>query len=237
MGIAEQQLLKNHIKRESEIYQDIIQGSFMDTYSHLSYKHVMGLKWFKYYCSEAKFLLKVDDDVVLNTPRVLQSLTIEYQSYWQSKLNEENDLILCNSMNSPQPVMRDTTSKWYVSIEQYSEDAYPRYCSGYMIFYARNTVNKLYEAAQTLSYFWIDDVFVTGLAREKANINATDLDQMTVFEYGQALRLLTYYKNANFKRSFVLSTNFDAYYIREIWHLLINETFGISTKGHKKFNT
>lgn len=224
LGRTDDQLFKNHISREMDQYQDIVQGSFTDTYDNLSYKHVMGLKWFRYYCPKAKLLLKVDDDVVLNTPRILRTVTFEYQSYWKLKMNEENDLILCRFMLHPQPVIRDHTSKWYVPFEQYSGEMYPAYCSGYAIFYSSSTVNKLYEAAQTLSYFWIDDVFITGIARDKAHVNGTKLNHMTVPEYDKVLKLLLQYKNREFIRSFVLSLNLDSNKIREVWKALLNAT-------------
>ena len=35
----------------------------MDTYENLTYKAVLGLRWIIDHCQQAKFVLKIDDDV------------------------------------------------------------------------------------------------------------------------------------------------------------------------------
>lgn len=222
-------LFTNHINGERDEYQDIIQGSFVDTYEHLSYKHVMSLKWFNSFCPDAKFLLKCDDDTVVNTPRILRSITEEYDTYWQPKMSKENDLIYCRFMRSTQPVIRDTTSKWYVPPDVYAEESYPQYCSGYALFYAKNTVPKMLEAAQSLKYFWIEDVFVTGLARRKANLRAIDV-RLTEFRYNPAMKLLmgSTSESKDYKETFILAVNFDSNQIRRLWKALLNVSADIN---------
>lgn len=61
--------------------------------------------------------------------------------------------------------------KWYVSPHEYPGKYFPASCLGYTILYSANVVFKLYKTLQELPYFWIDDIFVTGTARAKANIS------------------------------------------------------------------
>ena len=55
------------IKYENELYRDIVQEDFIDSYKNLTYKGIMALKWISVYCTKAKYILKVDDDIVVNT--------------------------------------------------------------------------------------------------------------------------------------------------------------------------
>ena len=62
------------IEYENEIYQDIVQEDFIDAYKNLSYKGVMALKWISTYCPQTKYVLKVDDDIVVNTFTLINHL-------------------------------------------------------------------------------------------------------------------------------------------------------------------
>jgi len=59
-------VIQNKIDLESNVHQDLVQGNFQDAYRNMTYKHVMGLKWFLYFCPTADFVLKV---IYLNMPR------------------------------------------------------------------------------------------------------------------------------------------------------------------------
>lgn len=62
------------IEKESEIYGDIVQGSFLEVYRNLTRKHIMGLTWAALYCPTASFVLKSDDDIVHNYTTILNYL-------------------------------------------------------------------------------------------------------------------------------------------------------------------
>jgi hypothetical protein len=66
--------LMKAIEYENEIYQDIVQEDFIDSYKNLTYKGVMALKWISTYCAQTKYVLKVDDDIVVNTFTLINHL-------------------------------------------------------------------------------------------------------------------------------------------------------------------
>ena len=66
------------INLENNQYGDIVQRTFLDTYKNLTHKALLGLRWEKEYCKRAQFVLKVDDDVIINTPRLFTHLTNKY---------------------------------------------------------------------------------------------------------------------------------------------------------------
>lgn len=89
------------IEYENELYQDIVQEDFIDAYKNLTYKGIMALKWISIYCSQIKYVLKVDDDIVVNTFTLLNHL-----KYVDKHEPNKQGTILCLLWNS-MSVMRD----------------------------------------------------------------------------------------------------------------------------------
>ena len=83
MGKTEEKSVNDTIKLESNIYGDIVQEDFLDSYKNLTYKGIMAMKWISTYCNHTKYILKVDDDIITNTFIVLRHLkSIEkYENY------------------------------------------------------------------------------------------------------------------------------------------------------------
>ncbi|KYM89285.1 PREDICTED: beta-1,3-galactosyltransferase 5 [Atta cephalotes] len=159
---------QSKLKKENEKYQDLIQGNFLDAYRNMTYKHVMGLKWATYYCPSAKYILKLDDDVFVHLPAMLDFLT-HGLSPWGARR-----LILCDLL-SASAVKRSWRSKWRVSPQEYPGRLYPAYCAGWAILYSPDSVFILYREAQKEPYFWIDDVHITGTLARKVNLTQTSL--------------------------------------------------------------
>ncbi len=74
IGKALDQSIMKALEYENEIYQDIVQEDFIDAYKNLTYKGIMALKWISIYCSQTKYILKVDDDIVVNTFTLINHL-------------------------------------------------------------------------------------------------------------------------------------------------------------------
>lgn len=72
LGAATAQQLQRELELENARYADMVQGNFQDAYRNMTYKHVMALKWFNQRCAHAQLLIKVDDDVFVNTPQLLK---------------------------------------------------------------------------------------------------------------------------------------------------------------------
>ena len=82
------------------------------------------MKWIATYCAEAQFILKVDDDILVNTFFLLRHL---------KSLVDHRDIdaksIMCH-VNKKMRVIRRKSSKWYVSRKEYPNEYYFKYCSG-----------------------------------------------------------------------------------------------------------
>lgn len=111
------------IQNESQIYGDIMQGNFVDAYRNMTYKHVMGMKWVVHHCPMAKYILKTDDDMVVNSHELRRFLAKEL-SPWGAK-----GLITCQVLEHA-AAQRSNRSKWRVSMTEFSAQYYPTYCAG-----------------------------------------------------------------------------------------------------------
>ena len=74
LGAVTSDELQQDLQNENNVYRDIVQGSFIDDYRNMTYKHIMAFKWFLYNCPQAQILIKVDDDVYVNTPQLIKYL-------------------------------------------------------------------------------------------------------------------------------------------------------------------
>ncbi|KAH8379023.1 hypothetical protein KR009_002737 [Drosophila setifemur] len=164
---------QHYIEKENNRFGDIVQGNFDDAYRNMTYKHVMALKWFNENCAHAQLLVKVDDDVYMNTPQLVKLL--EDREHPGHELLKQPDLLLCRPVRRSR-VKRTYRSKWRVTYKEYPYRFYPPYCPGMAIVYAPDVVRRLFEAAQKASYFWVDDVLVTGILAQETGIEITKLE-------------------------------------------------------------
>ncbi|KAK0174743.1 hypothetical protein PV327_010478 [Microctonus hyperodae] len=181
------------IINEDNEFHDIIQGNFIDVYRNMTYKHVMVLKWATYYCPSAKYVLKLDDDVFVHIPAMIDYLKHDLSAWGARRL------ILCDLISAVE-VKRSWRSKWRVSPLEYPDRHYPIYCAGWAILYSPDSVFLLYRGAQKQPYFWIDDVHITGTVAEKVNITRSTWHSL-VLKNDEIDKLLN---NPNDHREFLL---------------------------------
>ncbi|KAK9496940.1 hypothetical protein O3M35_012861 [Rhynocoris fuscipes] len=132
----------------------------------------MGLKWVTYRCPRARYILKTDDDIFVNTPYLMEVLNHNLSPLGGRRL------ILCNVMEGVR-AKRTYRSKWRVSPIEYPDRWYPNYCAGWVILYTPDVVFSLYNEAQRRPYFWIDDVHITGTLMTLTNFTHTDIAELS----------------------------------------------------------
>lgn len=81
----------------------------------------------------------------------------------------------CENMSGNRPV-RDTTSRWYINEDLFPDDNYPDFCSGTAYLMTSDAAAKIYSTSNNTKFLWIDDVFVTGVLREKYNVLVSNSD-------------------------------------------------------------
>lgn len=230
LGAANSSNLQEKLELESSIHGDLVQGNFEDAYRNMTYKHVMALKWFTYSCADSHYLLKTDDDVFVNTPLMYNYLE---KSTALSQQFHHGRLLFCNELSGAK-VKRTFRSKWRVSYEEYEEKYFPRHCPGFSIIYSTDIVPLLYQKAQKLPYFWIDDVHITGTVASKLNISIAPTTGFFL-NATQQTDLLEQRVEAKSLPFFFALPNLREDLIRKLWSLVTagpsNMTQKISTDG------
>ncbi|CAG9822550.1 unnamed protein product [Phaedon cochleariae] len=155
------------IENESLRFKDIIQGNFIEAYRNLTFKHVMGLKWAARNCFNAKFVIKMDDDIVVNIEKISSILN-------SLRVSNHNKLIAGYVLRNMVPI-REPANKWFVTEEEYSLSAYPLFVSGWFYVTTPQTCKNLVNLSNTTRYFWIDDTYVTGILAKKLRIKHYDI--------------------------------------------------------------
>ena len=150
------------ILKEAKNQNDLLVFNFEDSYENLTTKMFATIN---YAIEKAVDTCQVDnyiftdDDVFLDIPKALQNLS--------------NSGMTCLCKFLDHDVAKATRQgKWGVSYDQWSSDSYPAYCEGAGYAFSRDTLVKIYELAKSTNIeFPIDDIYFTGILRQKAGIN------------------------------------------------------------------
>ncbi|XP_072276204.1 beta-1,3-galactosyltransferase 2-like [Pyxicephalus adspersus] len=151
---------QNVILEESEKHHDIIQKNFQDTYKNLTIKTMMGIDWVSVYCPEAKYVMKTDSDMFINTERLLDFLGPDLPV----KKNYFTGYLLQNH----QP-HRNRESKWHMPYSLYPGNVYPNFCSGTGYVFSGDVAPKILRASFSAKFVYLEDVFV-GICLDKEKV-------------------------------------------------------------------
>ena len=142
------------IKRESDIYGDIVQSNFSDTYFNLTTKTMMGFRWVSTYCGNAKYTLKVDDDIIVSIPRLTKYL----KALVKNNTRQTNSILCKYYKNSL--VQRGIKSKFYMSIEEYPQKYFNPYCDGQAYILTTELVGKMFDVSLYIKQIKFEDVYI-----------------------------------------------------------------------------
>lgn len=156
------------LEKESETYGDIVQGDFHDSYHNLTYKHIMALDWAVTMCPQAVHIVKMDDDIVYNAYELFKVLHLIPPANY-----------LGGNAFPPSPPYRDH-SKWIVSAYDWPYALYPPYVSGWLYITTQDVAKALVVQSTKTPFFWIDDLFVTGMLAKQLNITIRGLNKLFV---------------------------------------------------------
>ena len=151
----------SRIAEESSQYGDIVLVDYIDTYRNLTHKALSALRWIQTYCRQARFVLKTDDDVLVNNVAVLNDMM-----EWE----RQGSMSLIGCLNiGPSRVSRK--GKWNVSENTYSKKMWPQYCHGAFFFFSTEVAMALLEVSKYNPFVWVDDAFITGILRDRIGVD------------------------------------------------------------------
>lgn len=154
--------LRAALLAEDALYGDMIVGRSLDTYSNLTLKTLSMLEWADTYCPRAPRLLKTDDDMFINVPRLL-----EFSSA-AGRANATRTIwgkVVHRSLPK-----RTTKSKYYVSPLQFAPSVFPDFATGPAYLMTADCVRPLLAAAPAERYLRLEDVFVTGVLAARLHL-------------------------------------------------------------------
>jgi len=168
VGQEVNQTHQEDLVEEANIFGDILQESFVDTYANLTVKSVMLLKWFTNNCDKSaklrtEYVLKTDDDIYVHIPRL----------YDLVRKNRKPDLLMGSLICNAVPI-KDPHNKWYVPRYMFKEKKYPNYLSGTGYLMQRTVAKKLYMAALETPVFHLEDIYITGILSRKVGVRPLD---------------------------------------------------------------
>ncbi|XP_068451671.1 N-acetyllactosaminide beta-1,3-N-acetylglucosaminyltransferase 2a [Clinocottus analis] len=145
---------------EARLHRDVLQWDYRDSFYNLTLKDVLFQEWFGQNCPSARFVLKGDDDVFINTPRVLELLDGLEES-------KAKDLFIGDVITKAGP-HRDRKLKYFVP-ESVFVGQYPSYAGGGGYLYSGELALRLFNASQRVVMYPIDDVY-TGMCLAKLGL-------------------------------------------------------------------
>lgn len=166
--------LQHTIEEESHRYHDIIQQDYRDTYNNLTLKTLMGMYWITKYCPEAKYIMKTDSDMFVNTEYLIEKLLKP-----KGQLTQKYFTGLLMSDFSPN---RNKESKWYMPPEVYPGRRYPTFCSGTGYVFSGDVARRIYVASLTIPRLHLEDVYV-GMCLAKLKIEPSPPPNEQLFNH------------------------------------------------------
>jgi len=171
-----------HMLAESERFGDIVKGNFYENFFNLSFKVQAGFEWAHLYCG-FDYLLKGDDDVFVNIPRLF--------AFLRDPELPKTELYTGN-VHYQAVVFRK--GRYFVTKDEYKKKYYPRYCSGGGFILSRDVVANMIPHFNLVNPLKIDDAYVGELAL-KAGVDVVHDNSFQMFqnEKGKGLEC-KYYK-------------------------------------------
>jgi beta-1,3-galactosyltransferase 1 len=129
-------------------------ADLVDSYHNLTRKVMMSFRWAVENCPNARFIMRVNDDVMVNTPMLVRYL---------KSLPRLTNTWMGNWYDYQFPI-RDQGSKYCVSRADYSGDKYAAYMEGSMYILTSDLAESVYELSTKVDWppfsVWLEDIYV-----------------------------------------------------------------------------
>lgn len=167
LGRTNNKTLENYLNQENYIYGDLIRGHFVDSYNNLTLKTISALEWVDHNCPQAKFVLKTDDDMFINVPKLMAFL---------DKHQKDKRVIYGRLAKKWKPI-RNKKSKYYVSNGQFAAMIFPPFTTGPAYVMSADVIHDLYIKALQQTYLKLEDVFTTGIVAQQLSIKRIHVNE------------------------------------------------------------
>ena len=135
--------------KENELHHDMALQGFKDAYRNLTLKTMMGMEWHAKFCSQAKFVMKTDDDMYVKVDNLLELI----------KREDLQDKVFGACPLIAYPIRGP--SKWTATKLEYPRRTYPGYCSGTGYVMSGTIAKAIYRVSPHVPFFYLEDVYVS----------------------------------------------------------------------------
>ncbi|XP_057405152.1 beta-1,3-galactosyltransferase 9 [Balaenoptera acutorostrata] len=142
---------QQEIDKESQKNNDIIEGIFLDSAENQTLKIITMTQWAVTFCPNAQFILKVDEEMFVNLPSLVDYLL---------NLKEHLEDIYVGRVIHQDTPNRDPNSQEFVPFSEYPEKYYPDYCSGEAFVMSQDVARMMYVVFKEVPIMVPADVFV-----------------------------------------------------------------------------
>ncbi|GFS26132.1 beta-1,3-galactosyltransferase 1-like [Elysia marginata] len=150
------------IEDEDKIHHDLVILEEDDVYDLLPTKVLEGLAWALSQKAKPRYVMKVDDDSIVNLPYLITELSN----------NIINSTQILGAICKDAPVVRDPSDKWAVSVLDYPLEKYPTYVAGGGYVMSAEAASDILQArSRTIGWFHLEDVYITGVLAAKAGLS------------------------------------------------------------------
>ena len=150
IGQHADQYWNRNIHKEARTFNDILHMNVRESYQNLTLKVLSGMEWAVRYCNRTRYILKSDEDMIINVPFLMEVL-----------VGTPMANAIRGSVNTNAPVMR--SSKWGVPYHVYPYTTYPPYMSGNSYVVSMDAVRKLVRGFRFVPMVNIEDAYITGI--------------------------------------------------------------------------
>jgi len=157
----------NELKKEQEMYQDLIQWGFKDSWRNLTLKTIATLNYHAFHCPTAKYLIKADDDTVIHPQNLVSLLNrnlsfsiVSHLLYFKKVCSNWWSLQFC------------IPKKYHYKINNL--EYFPPYPAGGLYIITRDAISPLISHINSLSdKFFLEDAFI-GMVANATQVNLID---------------------------------------------------------------
>jgi hypothetical protein len=121
-----------------------------------------------------KYVLKIDDDGVPNIPKLLKYLDERISYDFVDDLVAEK--FICFN-NHYMKVVRNKSSKFYLSRTEYPSDIFPDYCVGLAYIATFGVARRISRMSSFTNYLKFEDAYVTGYLRQQMHSESINIEQ------------------------------------------------------------
>ncbi|ODM96713.1 Beta-1,3-galactosyltransferase 5 [Orchesella cincta] len=167
--------ISDGLRSEWERHGDVIVDDMQESYLNLTVKTLRMLKWALHNCAEANYLVKMDDDVYLNVPKLLTYLS-----------TNGSPLLVAGHRYNEVKVDRDPTSKWYTPPGLWHREKFPVFVAGFCYIMGMKAAAQMFAESRHVPLFHLEDVFLSGIV-------GTERLNLELSQFGEIITMLEWY--------------------------------------------